>query len=231
MIRTASRLLPVLLAAASLQACATASHEDRPVASNAITPTEQFPIQVRQTPDQVQLAIHERGLSEGQQAALMALVDRWRETGGGAVTIQAPRGPGDGLARLYAEAATHALVDFGVPLEHVRLVGYDAAPGKPAPLIVGFASYEAQGPTCGHFDNLTSTGSNKPFANFGCATSANFAAQIANPRDLMAPRDMTPADATRRSVVLEKYRKGEVTSTAQDQQATATTKAPSGGGG
>ncbi|HEY2743800.1 MAG TPA: CpaD family pilus assembly lipoprotein [Polyangia bacterium] len=43
------------------------------------------------------------------------------------------------------------------------------------------------------------------------------AAQIANPRDLIAPRDMTPADATRRSVVLDKYRKGESTATASPE--------------
>jgi pilus assembly protein CpaD len=223
MMRTVSRLIPVLAAALALQACATDSDGPKPQAANLLTPTEQYPIEVRQNPDEIRLAIHDRGLSDGQAGALAALVDRWRETGGGAVTIQAPRN-GDGQASLYAEAATRALADLGVPLDRVRLVGYEAPAGKPAPLIVGFAGYEAVGPTCGKWGNLTANGSNKPYENFGCATSANFAAQIANPRDLLAPRDMTPADAARRQVVLDKYRRGEITSTARDEQATASSK-------
>ena len=229
MIRTTARLFPLLLAAVALQACGTMSTDNKAVASQPMTPTEQFPIEVRPSPDEVRLAIHDRGLTDGQYAALTALVDRWRETGGGAVTIQAPRGAGDAAAAIYAEAATRALADLGVPLDRVKLVGYQAPAGKPAPLIVGFASYEAVGPTCGRWDNLTSTGANQPYENFGCAQSGNIAAMIANPRDLIAPRDMTPADATRRSAILDKYRKGETSSSAKDEQATATSK-PGGGG-
>jgi pilus assembly protein CpaD len=226
------RLLPLLLAAAALQACASDSEGPPSPVADALTPTEQYPIEVRQNPDEIRLAIHDRGLTEGQQAALAAMVDRWRETGGGPVTVQAPRGPGDAQAGAYANEAAAVLVDLGVPLEQVRLVGYQPKPDKaPPPLIVGFSSYQAVGPQCGHWDNLTSTGSNRPYANFGCAMSANIAAQIANPRDLIAPRDMGPSDATRRSVVLDHYRKGEITSTAKDDQATATTKTPGGGGG
>ena len=46
------------------------------------------------------------------------------------------------------------------------------------------------------------------------------AAQIANPEDLIRPRDSTPADAGRRDTVLGKYRKGDVTASAKDEQAT-----------
>lgn len=227
------RFLPCLLLAGLLQACAT---DSGPGPAAALTPTEQYPIEVRQNPDEIRLAIHDRGLTEGQQAALTALVDRWRETGGGPVTVQAPRGPGDAVAGAYANQAAQTLVDLGVPGEQIRMAGYQpqakgADPKAPPPLIVGFASYQAVGPQCGHWDNMTSTGANKPYANFGCAVSANFAAQIANPRDLLAPQHMTPADATRRTNVLDHYRKGEITSTVKDDQSNATTKPSSGGGG
>ena len=49
--------------------------------------------------------------------------------------------------------------------------------------------------------------------------TANIAAQIANPRDLIAPAVMTPGDNGRRAVVLDKYRKGDITSSAKDDQA------------
>jgi pilus assembly protein CpaD len=48
--------------------------------------------------------------------------------------------------------------------------------------------------------------------------TANLAAQVANPEDLLGPRDETPIDSGRRATVLDKYRKGEVTSSAKDEQ-------------
>lgn len=228
------RFLPCLLLAGVLGACAHDTDGAQQVA-DALTPTEQFPIEVRQNPDEIRLAIHDHGVTAGQQAALMGLVDRWRETGGGPVTVQAPRGPGDAQAGAYADQAAQTLVELGVPAEQIRMVGYQpqgraADPKAPPPLIVGFSSYQAVGPQCGHWDNLTATKSNKPYANFGCAVSANFAAQIANPRDLIQPRDMGPPDAARRSTVLDKYRKGEITSTPKDSQADASTQSSGGGG-
>ena len=55
-------------------------------------------------------------------------------------------------------------------------------------------------------DMLANTTDNKHYANFGCASQNNLAAQIANPGDLIAPRGMTSIDAERRSVVIEAYR-------------------------
>jgi pilus assembly protein CpaD len=49
--------------------------------------------------------------------------------------------------------------------------------------------------------------------------TANIAAQIADPEDLLHPRAETPPDGSRRQVVLDKYRTGATTSTAKDTQA------------
>jgi len=79
-------------------------------------------------------------------------------------------------------------------------------------VLVGFDTVRAVVPTCGTaWTNLARTGSNAGQANFGCAVNANLAAQIANPRDIVTPRTMTPADAGRRAVVFDAYRKGEQT--------------------
>jgi pilus assembly protein CpaD len=48
--------------------------------------------------------------------------------------------------------------------------------------------------------------------------TANIAAQVANPEDLLGPRPETPIDSGRRATVLDKYRKGEVTASAKDEQ-------------
>ena len=68
--------------------------------------------------------------------------------------------------------------------------------------------------------NIVATGSNKTSQSFGCAVNKNLAAMLIDPRDAERPRAVTPADAGRRAVVLDKYRQGLVTSTARDDQAT-----------
>ena len=50
---------------------------------------------------------------------------------------------------------------------------------------------------------------NRPYWNLGCAYQRNLAAMVDNPADLVQPRGETPAYTARRSVVLDKYRKGE----------------------
>jgi pilus assembly protein CpaD len=52
---------------------------------------------------------------------------------------------------------------------------------------------------------------NRPYWNLGCATQHNLAAMVENPADIAQPRGETSAYEPRRSVVLEKYRKGEST--------------------
>ncbi len=54
---------------------------------------------------------------------------------------------------------------------------------------------------------------NRPYWNLGCAYQRNIAAMVDNPADLVQPRGETPIYTARRSVVLDKYRKGENTAT------------------
>jgi pilus assembly protein CpaD len=191
-----------------------------------LTPTEQYTIEVRQRPDQIQLAPNPGGLSRAQEAAVADLAERWRDAGGGLITIQAPNGIDSGAT---SEAARALLVTLGAAPDEVRIVGYGAPSGARPAVIVGYAAYEAAGPQCGtEWENLAADHLNKPHRNFGCSVTANIATQIANPRDLIAPRTMGPADAARRSVVLDKYRKGETTSTAKDEQATGTLSTAAG---
>ena len=92
-----------------------------------------------------------------------------------------------------------------------------AAPNPRAPVLAGFETLQAYVPQCGReWSAFTATGSNQPNVNFGCATTANMAAQIANPRDILRPRDMTPPDGNRRATVFDSYRAGEQTSADQE---------------
>lgn len=216
------RVLAIAGLALMATACAT-DGIDGPAAANhrppPLTPTEQFSITVTPHRDQILLAGHPDGLSAAQAQALSDLVGRWRDGGRGVITIQSPSG---GAAEAYRSAAVvqQTLLGLGVGPDQIRLASYDASRQSAAPIAVGYDGYEARGPECGrHWSGFTRSSANRPSAEFGCATTANVAAMIANPGDLVQPRAEDSADADRRLEVLGKYRQGQVTSTAKDPQA------------
>lgn len=216
------RPLACLMLLAGLSACATPQREG--AVENPPTALDQYRAQVLPRPEEVRLAVHARGVSAGQADALSALVHSWRTTGGGVIRLQAPTGGPDPAATYrMGESVRAFLVAQGVPAAAIELVGYPAQGEPAAPFLVGYTLYEARVPDCGQsWENLSGTWRNSTSANFGCAVTANLAAQIANPGDLVAPRAADPADASRRIDVLGKYREGAVTSTQADDQARGT---------
>ena len=204
--RPTIQLVSVLaLVGIGLAGCATAAG-DMPVAS---TPTSQYRIEARAAQQEVALAPRPDGLSAAQRAALTDIAMR---ANGQPIVVRAPAG-GDPVSTRSAFNAKEALVEIGAA--DVRMAAYDGAPG--APILVGFSGFEAVVPQCGQvWNNLMATRDNRVQSNFGCAVTANMAAQIANPSDIVAPQQMEPADASRRSTVMAKYRAGEVTSAARD---------------
>lgn len=216
----AFRTLAALGLCAGLAACASKPAPD--AVADPRTPTEQFVAKVSGQPEEIRLAVHAQGLSPNQSAALAAFADHWRDSEGGPIRIQAPSvsGPDGAGAYRTAEGARTALIAQGVPDRQIEVVGYDAAGVASAPVVVGYLLQQVTLPRCGQvWQNFASTSENRVQSNFGCAVSANMAAQIANPADLVAPRDMDPADAGRRQVVTQKYRAGEITSAATDDKA------------
>lgn len=207
-----ARPIIALAAAFTLAACATTPRQD--AAPDARLSTEQFPIRVEDQPREMLLAAHAQGLSPNQRAALNELASDWRDTGRGPISIQAPAGE---VGRRIGEDARIALISGGTPDNQVFVTPYQAATAD-APVKVSFVKSQAMIPDCAaQWDNMTSTSTNEVHPNFGCAVTANMAAQIADPNDLLSARPMDPADAGRRQVVLDKYRKGEITAAAKQE--------------
>jgi len=208
MIRKAPPAALVLAMMASVAACTGApSGGYGPV---PLTPTQRFALQVEPGLDRIALAVHDEGLSGAQTAALSGLAERFGIEGAPVLRIEAPSG-GDPVAGAFAYRIKGALEAVGAPGHRIQIVAYDA-PDPRAPVLVGFDTVRAAVPRCGgSWTSLTRTANNDSSANFGCAVNANLAAQIADPRDIVRPRDMAPADGARRSVVLDFYRKGQAT--------------------
>lgn len=204
-----------LAAAASLVGCAAAPAA--PPTLQATTETQAWAerVKVIQASDEILLAIHPTGLSDNQRAALRALVGRWLEAEARELVVTAP-----GDAGAMAAQVRERLIVLGAPAAKVRVVGADPTAPREAVLRVGFTRHEAQIPKCGQaWESLTATRDNRAYENFGCAVAANMAAQVADPEDLVRPRDVTPADAGRVDTVMRKYRRGEITSSPRDSQA------------
>ena len=208
------------LVLALLAACA-GSDSSLETAAAPRTDTEQWKdrVYVDAHPDEVLLALHAEGLSANQNQALDGLLGRWLAAEAREIVVSAPTGGTSGeVAGRMAVAARQRLIAMGAPAASVRVMGYNAAGAPAAPLKVGFKRYTAQVPKCGGWENITGTRNNEAYENFGCAVTANIAAQVANPEDLLSPRPESPIDSGRRATVLDKYRKGEVTSSAKDEQ-------------
>ncbi len=175
-----------------------------------LTPTSRYSLQVEPGFDRIALAVHETGLSDNQSQALRDMVNRYAAERAQVLTVEAPSGD-DPVSSEAAWRIKGALEAAGVPSYQVRVVTY-VAPDPRAPVLVGFDTVRAVVPQCGReWTNLARTANNAGSSNFGCAVNANLAAQIANPRDIITPRTMTPADSGRRSVVIDHYRAGEQT--------------------
>lgn len=213
------RSLTPLALVMGLAACASAPPPQGAVV-NPPTALDQFKAPVRALPKEIRLAVHAQGVSQGQAKALSDLVAGWRAAEGGRMLIQAPSGAADsGAVYRMGESVRAFLIGQGVPAQAVQLVGYDGG-GPEAPMVVGYLRFEVDVPRCGQqWENLTSTWDNRVYENFGCATTANLAAQIANPADLAGPRTSDAPDAQRRMEVLNRYRTGEITSSQRDEQA------------
>jgi pilus assembly protein CpaD len=214
-----SRASLVALGLLALSACAGVP--DKKTDTPPVTPSERYAMRVDPAPQELKLGPHASGLSPAQTDALRVFVGLWDADDRKPITIMAPEhGPPAAAVFRTAAGARDNLIAAGVPASEIQLVGYEAAGVGDAPIRISFMSYTASGPQCGRaWEDIAKTYSNESYRQFGCAVTANMAAQIADPEDLLHPRALAPSDAVRRENVLDKYRSGTVTATAKDTQA------------
>lgn len=206
-----------VLTALTLSGCATASGQTGNVALTAPTPTEQYPLQAQTMTKTINLRINPDGLSGNQRTALDQIAEKAGWTSGAPVDVEIITS-GDPRAIAAGRTVGGYLIDHDVAETSLSQLSQQ---GQPADIVtVNIVNYRARTYACGQtWENLAATRNNTPYQNFGCAVSSNLAAQIADPRDLQTPSAATSVDMGRRSVVLDKYRKGEVTSSVKDDTA------------
>jgi pilus assembly protein CpaD len=186
--------LAALLAAAagSLVGCGT------DYASNDSVPPgdyhDRYPIVLAQAPTALDVYPVGGALDAQSIANIGSFAQRYREHGEGRVAILAPAAERRRDARAI-EQIRRALAASGLR-GYVEIGSYPAADAtRASPVRLVFQGVKAVVPTkCGEWaDDLASGGSieswkNTSYANFGCATQATLAAQVADPRDLVQSR-------------------------------------------
>ncbi len=213
-------LFSALSAVALLAGCATATGPQADLSQGTVLDAWAREVKVVPNPQDIRLAPHDTGLSAGQAAALEDFVGGWMRADGRAVTVRASdTGPAARGSNRVAWDARDRLITLGVPAASIRMAAYDGGDDPKAPVIVSYNQFVAEVPQCGGWRNLTQTNDNRAYENFGCAVTANMAAQVANPEDLITPRDRQLAEGGSRDVMYDKQRKGEATGSKRDEKA------------
>ncbi|MDB5485194.1 MAG: pilus assembly protein CpaD [Tardiphaga sp.] len=160
------------------------------------------------------------GLSAPQRADVLALAQNWLREGTGAITIDVPVDTPNARAAKDSYREVQALlVAAGVPPRGITTRNYK--PDDPrlfATIRLNYPKITATVGPCGTWPEDLGPSiknkaylDNKPYFNLGCANQRNLAAMVDNPADLVQPRPETPAYTSRRSVVLNNFRKGDPT--------------------
>ena len=216
---TATKLMLVSLVALALFGCRSREETGTHVAGWALVDASQrHPILVSQKPAtlSIRVAGGAHGLSPSQAAQVSDFLARYRnqDSGNSKLVIAVPSGSPNESAAMRAVGNMREMIrEFGFSDSTVSMVPYGGGRDPSAPIRLAYLRYVAEGPQCGQWPtNLAYEPRNLPYPNFGCAQQHNLAAQIVNPADLLGPRTTAPADAERRTVVIDKYRQGRVTS-------------------
>jgi pilus assembly protein CpaD len=216
---SALRALAVVGLATSLAGCYT-----QRVAQKEAYPDdyhERHPITLKEGERTVEIFVgrNRGGLNPIQRADVASFAQLWRREATSGIIIDVPHG------RLTDRAAADSLREVesifaasGVPRNAIYVRRYSAAGSTLASIKINYAKLVATAGPCGLWPHDLGVGpdenylENRPYWNLGCANQRNLAAMVDNPADLVQPRGEIAAYAPRRSVAIEHYRKGEISS-------------------
>lgn len=214
--RPAAIIAAMVALAPALAGCNT----HRAEATGSVYPTDfrdRHPIVLAHAPRVLDVFVEgTRGFDERERADVAAFIAEYRRYGNGPIAAQVPAGTKlegatrTALGRIRATAGGRLAVSSYIPDD----------PKIASPIRLSFHRLQARvAGTCGLWpqdlgvEDYQFNESNKPYWNLGCASQSNFAAQIADPVDLVRGRQTTPPDTGRRMQNIEKLRQGQDPST------------------
>lgn len=150
-------------------------------------------------------------LTPAIRSNIAGFAQTFNNSGSSLIVVVAPTGsPNQSAAARMAVEVEAVLRQNGVRPQSIQYRNYRAGSDEAiAPIRVAYSRIDASTAQCGLWnDQMTSNAQNKHYGSYGCASQQNLAAMVNNPLDLLYPRGLTPADASRRADVLDRYRQG-----------------------
>ncbi|MBP1851752.1 CpaD family pilus assembly protein [Rhizobium halophytocola] len=210
----------LLAAATALSGCGNMNRDDTTTGAIPDDYRTRHPIVLNQVEHAIDLPISgsDSRLTVGMRDTIGGFASAYKSDSSAIVQIMLPSGSANAAAaRHLSKDIRRTLINAGVPSGRIVFTAYQAGGyGNAAPVRLSYVAMTASTAPCGQWpeDLANDTFQNRNWENFGCSTQANLAAQIANPTDLLGPRKPAPIDAERRGNVIEKYRSGANTATA-----------------
>jgi pilus assembly protein CpaD len=203
----------LLLVAAAIAGCARTDREQIEVGGIPLDYRARHPIVLNEQEKtlDVPVASGARELNIPVKSNIRAFASEFAAAGTGSLFVILPSGsPNAHAVRTVKGDILEALTDGGAPRNRVVFQHYDAsAHGSAAAVRLSYNAVTASAGPCGNWpDDLTDTKYNRNYYDYGCSSQANLAAIIANPVDLMGPRETSQIDATQRAAVIQDYQAG-----------------------
>jgi pilus assembly protein CpaD len=214
--QAALRLLAVGGLAMTLAGCFETTH-----VAEAEYPTDyrlRHPITLKEGDRTVEIFLgrNRGGLTPSQRADVLSFAQLWRHEGTSGIIVDVPQGgPNDRAAADSMREVHSILAASGVPGNAVYMRSYRPPNTALASIKISYSKLTAEAGPCGLWPHNLGPSQdstymeNRPYWNLGCASQRNLAAMVDNPADLVQPRGETSSYTARRSVVLDKYRKGD----------------------
>jgi pilus assembly protein CpaD len=156
------------------------------------------------------------GLSPAQRADVLAFAQLWRREATSGIIVDVPQGKATAAASADSMREIHSIfAASGVPRHAVYVRNYQPTDTALTSIKINYSKMTATAGPCGQWPGDlgpaqdASYNENRPFWNLGCANQRNLAAMVDNPADLVQPRGEGPSYNGRRTVVTDKYRRGD----------------------
>jgi pilus assembly protein CpaD len=212
---TALRALVVVGLATSLAGCYT-QRVTQEVYPNDYRERHPITLKERERTVEIFLGRNRGGLTPSQRADVLSFAQFWRREATSGIIVDVPQGgPTDHAAADSMREVHSIFAASGVPRNAVYVRSFKPENSSLTSIKINYAKVVAEAGPCGlwphdlgpSFDHTYNE--NRPYWNLGCASQRNLAAMVDNPADLVQPRGEAPAYSPRRSVAIDKYRKGD----------------------
>lgn len=179
---------------------------------------DRHPISVKEREHAVEIFVgrNRGGLTPSQRADVLSFAQLWRRESTSGIIVDVPKG--GSTSRAAADSLREVqsiLAASGVPRNAIFVRDYKPEGDSLVSIKINYTKLTAEAGPCGLWPHDLGPSfdatylENRAYWNFGCANQRNLAAMVDNPSDLVQPRGEAPAYAGRRSVAIDKYRKGE----------------------